>query len=401
MDIGNHPAFDEFKFRRHAGCRDRILFVTDSGKSNESTKTLRRSRLSKPPRRLMDGRSIPMKLLSRVLLLGVSFPMAVGGAAMTGCLTFANRAPSHIPPGPWAGPMAEKHAGEVVFSSAPIPMDGKDDSAAYATYTLGDPLFMRFWSKDSPNNLQPCEMRSLSGDFAVRQVTLHADINGEGASKPIAELPSFDSYGLSEDDSAKRQMKGLSNELERAFTTPSTFGGDRASRDDAVRNFNAYIVPKLHEGENTLRIVVALSCVTKPERTVLAEGSIKVRVVPGAKEAYLAKYATKVPPSPHPENDRLARDIVAAMKKKPDWDSEVLVGASVTSEAWQPVRHPDTGVLIAQEIEALLFVRKRSEKDPENCRAFHMHYRRDPAGGTLYYSGTGSSTFVPCSAAPR
>lgn len=313
--------------------------------------------------------------------------------ATTGCILKPahTAAPRHVDLGPWAGPLAQKHAGEVVFSSAPIRFDAADDSAAFTTYALGDPLFMRFWAKDAPTNLLPCKGYTLSDDSGY-SITFYADVDGAGKA-------AFGSYSLGTKLVDKRQMSTLSKDPERAFTSPSLLG----SRDDdpTIRGFNSTVVPKLHEGKNTLRIVVALSCVTGTENPVLAEGTLDVQVPPGSKETYLAKYGPRVQPSPHPENARLVPEILAAMQKKGDWDNEVFIGASVTSEAWEPVRNPDTGVLTAYEINALLFVRAKSEKDPDACRVFDMSYRRDPAGGTLYYAGTGDSRPFPCSGAPH
>jgi hypothetical protein len=95
---------------------------------------------------------------------------------------------AYIDPGPWSGPLAQKHAGKVVFSSSPIPYDGTDDSSMYTTYTLGEPLFIRMWSKDSPNNLRPCAERSMATGAAMGQtVELKADVNNESARKPFHE----------------------------------------------------------------------------------------------------------------------------------------------------------------------------------------------------------------------
>jgi hypothetical protein len=326
--------------------------------------------------------------------------------ACTGCLALPGKTkpdastkrgvPARIDPGPWAGPLAQKHAGKVVFSSAPIPRDGADDSAAYTSYTLGEPLFMRYWGKDSPHNLQPCDQHS------VRTLHLYADVNGAAASRPIEQLASFGSYEVSGELVIERGMSSLSNELEHAFTSPTTFTGDRATAGEAtIRTFNTKIIPMLREGENTLRIILALSCANDPVKVIVADGTLAVRVPPGAMAAYMAKYGPRVKQSPHPENEKLVREILTHMKKKPDWNNEVLVGALVTSEAWQPVRHPDTGVLVAYEINALLFARLKKEQDPEQCRAFQMTYQRDAAGGTLYLAGTGTSQPFPCSAAPR
>ena len=308
---------------------------------------------------------------------------------------------AYIDPGPWHGPLAQKHAGKVVFSSAPILFDGADDSSMYTTYTLGDPLFIRMWSKDSAHNLHPCAERSMATGAAMGQtIVLKADVNNERAGKPLHEWEGFGYY--QNRDPEKRIAMMLSNESDRAFTTRFDYAAGKDEMGQiAVRAWNTDIIPKLREGKNTIRVVVGLSCMTKKELTPIAEGTLEVNVPSGALATYLEKYAPRAPTSPHPDNEVISRDIIAAMKKLPDWDNEIFIGALVTSEDWLPVRNRETGVLVEYEIEALLYVRLKKEKDPNACRQFKMTYRRDAAGGPLYRAGTGTSYNFPCNVAPK
>jgi hypothetical protein len=301
----------------------------------------------------------------------------------------------HVDPGPWSGPLAQKHAGKVVFSSAPIPHDGADDSAMYTTYTLGEPLFIRMWSKDAPHNLHPCGRGA-----AIGPVVLKADVNDEHAGKPVHEWEGFGYYEVSSIE--KRIAMTLSNDTDAAFTTRVDYAGGKEDRGRvAIRAWNTEVVAKLREGQNKVRVVVGLACRTGKGVTPIAEGTLDVTVPPGGLAAYQAKYAPRAPTSPHPDNAKIAREIIAAMKKLSDWNNEIFVGALVTSEDWQPVRHQDTGALVAYEVSALLYVRLKKEKNENACRQFEMLYRRDPAGGGLYRAGTGSSRTFPCSIAPK
>lgn len=298
-----------------------------------------------------------------------------------------------VDPGPWDGPLAQKHAGKVVFSSAPIPYDGTDDGAVYATYQLGDPLFIRMWSKDAPHNLLPCR------EYGPRTIQVKADVNGERAGQPLHEWPGVGYFRV---DAKKRTAIVLSGEADHAFTTRVDYSADQEPMGKlAVRAWNTKIIPRLRDGKNTIRVVIGLACANSKELAPVAEGTLEVDVQPGALAAYLDKYGPRAPTSPHPDNEVLARDILEAMKKLRDWDNEIFVGAVVTSEDWVPVRNPRTGVIVAQEIDALLYARLKREKDPNACRQFKMSYRRDPAGGPLYRAGTGSSIEVPCSVAPK
>ena len=158
----------------------------------------------------------------------------------------------------------------------------------------------------------------------------------------------------------------------------------------------------MHEGTNSLRILLTLDCgYADAKDPVEAEGTLQVEVKPGAKKAYLAKYGTQLTPSPHPENAKLVPQILKAMKAKPDWDNEDLLGARVVSEDWIPVRNQVTGALVAKAVEAVLVVHAKKEENPDVCRLFTMSYARDAAGGPLYYNGTGDPTPFPCVNAPK
>jgi hypothetical protein len=194
----------------------------------------------------------------------------------------------------------------------------------------------------------------------------------------------------------------LSDETDLAFTTRVDYAAGREEMGKiVVRAWNTDIIPKLREGKNTIHVVVGLSCMLKKDLTPVAEGTLEVVVPAGGLAAYLEKYSPRAPTSPHPDNATISRDIIAAMKKLPDWRNEIFVGALVTSEDWQPVRNEETGVLVEYEIRALLYVRLKTEKDPNACRQFSMSYRRDAAGGGLYRAGTGSSYNFPCNVAPK
>ncbi len=333
----------------------------------------------------MSTRTVTFSAFAALLALGVTAHVAD-----------ARHAPSdngnQVDPGPYAGPLAEKYAGTVVFSSAPIGLKDADGSKVYTSYTLGRPLYMRFWSKDSPHNLMPScnELR----------FNLRAEVNATGT-RPATEMTPFGGYTMDMDDAKLRYGNALSNDPARAFTTAFKF--DASDREDAgesaVRTFNSLVVPQLHEGTNTLHIVVDLDCgFSTTDNPILAESTIDVNVKPGAKAAYLAKFGPKLARSPHPENARLAPQIVAAMKKVPDWANEEIELARVTSPRWEPIRNY-RGVLVEYEIQAVIVVKAKKETNPEACRLFDMTYRRDAAGGSLYYYSTGNPRPFNCSAA--
>ncbi|MRG91508.1 hypothetical protein [Polyangium spumosum] len=296
-------------------------------------------------------------------------------------------------PGAWEGPLHQKYAGKVVFSSKPIPKDGADDSSVYTAYTLGGPLYGRFWSKESPHNLMP----KCSDPRHIMRV----DVNGEHAGKPPSQVPSFDLAKFSANKT--RTMASLTGELEVPFTTASTVTFTKADGDTrAIRDFNALVVPKLKEGDNTVRVIVSLDCgASRDTDPLVAEGTLEVKVEPGAKKEYLTKYGAQLAPSQHPENTKLAPQIVKLVDDKPDWDNEVVLGARVISDQWEPVRNKITGVLTHHVIEAAVVVRLKKETDENACRVFPIGVTRDAAGGSIRWGGNGSGIPFPCVNAPK
>jgi hypothetical protein len=180
---------------------------------------------------------------------------------------------AYIDPGPWSGRWRRSTQEGGVLSS-PIPYDGADDSSMYTTYTLGEPLFIRMWSKDSPHNLRSCAERSMASGAAIGQtVQLKADVNNESASKPFHEWEGFGYY--QEGDPEERMSMTLSNETDFAFTTRIDYAAGKEDMGKiVVRAWNTDIIPKLREGKNTIRVVVGLSCLQKKDITPVAEGTL-------------------------------------------------------------------------------------------------------------------------------
>ncbi|MDI1447492.1 hypothetical protein [Polyangium sp. 6x1] len=300
----------------------------------------------------------------------------------------------YVDPGAWEGPLHQKYAGQVVFSSKPVPKDGADDSSVYTEYTLGDPLYARFWSKESPHNLMPkCDDR--------QRHILRIDVNGEHAGKAPSYIPSFDLIQFN--DNKTRSMASLTGDLEVPFTKASTVTFTKADADTrALREFNAIVVPKLKEGDNTVRVIVSLDCgASSDSDPLVAEGTLKVKVNPGAKQEYLTKYGAQLAPSPHPENAQLAPQITKLVDDLPDWDNEIVLGSRVISAQWEPIRNQITGVLTHYRLDAAVVVRLKKEKDENACRVFNIGVQRDAAGGSIRWGGVGSNMPFPCLNAPK
>lgn len=331
--------------------------------------------------------------LVKVLTICTSAAALVAGCGSTsGSSVRRPGSAGYVDPGPWDGPLAQKHAGKVLFSSAPIPFNGADDSSLYARYELGDPLYIRLFSAESPANLLPgCE---------EPRANFRLDLNGAGAGKATAYLEPFGGATFGAKAAQQRIAVSLTSDSSIPITAdPATVDKESA---ETISAFAAKAIVPLREGENTLRVVVDLDCgASSNANPLLAEGTLTVNVKPGTKTAYLSKAGPKIEPSPHPENDALVPEILSAMKSVPDWNNEIVIGARVTSPGWTPVRHEETGVLIRRSISAVLVVRARSEANPEACRLFELGFSRDVDGGPLELDGIGQSTAFVCSNAPR
>ncbi len=301
-----------------------------------------------------------------------------------------------VDPGAWAGPLAQKYAGKVVFSSEPILMNGTDDKGASSTITLGEPLFMQFWSEDSPLNLLPCRS-TFGNEAATRRADYWLDLNGAGTGKPVTELVDLGGYPISDGAATQRHWHSLSATPEHSFASPFVIGA--TDQDEAVRIFNGQIVPAMHEGANTLRVVVQIRCASEDKSRVFAEGTLTVNVPPGGVAAYMATFADRLQPSTHPENAELVPQIIATVKRQREWQTNNIIAASVISPAWEPVRNDDTGVLTGYEIGAVVIMHAASEPNATRCQAVDFTFHRDAAGGSLELLGASESTDVACSAA--
>jgi hypothetical protein len=297
-------------------------------------------------------------------------------------------AAGYVDPGEPYGPVAAKRAGQVVFSSAPIARDAKDDRAALTTYKLGAPLHVSFFGDLVPHNLLPwCTQPTLA---------FRAEVNGEYAGQAPTGWQAFG--GMDVMNTKERPAASLAGDL--AVTTPSVWSLDReADSARTVRMFNADVVPKLVEGRNDVRVAVTMQCLAaKATDPVVAEGSIKIEVAAGGVTAYAKKFGTRLGKSPHQDNKKLVPQIIKATEAAVT--RYTVLGAQVASSEWESIRHKVTGVVIEQRLTAALIVRLNGVTAPEQCVLETAVFRKDPADTTVRYRSSGTTTPFPCSNAP-
>lgn len=281
----------------------------------------------------------------------------------------------YVDPGPWTGPVAERRAGQVVLSAEPLSGSSTDDKSVYQEYELGDPLYISYFSTDSPGNL----LRGGYGDVVVRVV--------------VNDDYSMGKWGSILD---KRQVRWSERRLaesltdDRAFTSPETSPHSYVSR-----KFNELVVARLREGTNSVRVRVALEWEHNPNDAVIADQTFTVRVAPGAVEAYLRRYGTTLAKSPHAENKALAAPIAGVVKSHPDWSKLELLGSIVDSPEWEPFRN-QFGTLVARRVQVSVVFKESAMKSPNDCRLVWMVVDKDVAGGSLRYGGKIDETWFPC-----
>jgi hypothetical protein len=333
-------------------------------------------------------------LLGGVENLGSS-GTAADGSAGPPKTTLAPGDEGYVDAGPWAGPLHQKYAGQVVFSSAPIANDAADDRSVVTTYTLGAPLYARYWSKDAAHNLKPCRGNS--------HAALRADVNGEHAGKRATQIQSIGSYEIARPN--ERGMASLTDELAVPLRKASTWTVDQTRASDGERVIRAWstgIVPRLAPGDNTVRFLITLDCGTSTdEDPIFAEGTLQVLVPPGSKKEYLATYGLQLGLSPHPDNAKLAPEIVAVVDRSSDWDHQVILGARVVAPEWVPVRHKLTGIVTHHVVSAVVVARPDKETNLESCQLFYMNVERDAEGGPLRLGGVSPFIPFPCVNAPQ
>ena len=298
-------------------------------------------------------------------------------------------AAGYVDPGAFAGPVAERRAGEVVFSSAPISLTATDDAAAISTWDLSTPLHMRFFAEESQQNLLPgCEDRRFTVNLMVNPP--------EGAPFMGDAVLLLRAFKLAEPTA--RPAATLTSDAAQSFRAPTTWSAQEDPKLGIVRTFNAEVVPQLVPGDNLLAFRVSLDC--RGRDVTVADGELTVVVTEATKATYLKAYGTRLPAPTHPENGSISRQILSVLAGDANWAEDRLLGAQVTSAAWEPIRNELTGVLTGHRIGALILTHRQDEPNPDVCVATATRFVRDASGGPLRYEGGAQGWALPCSSAP-
>ena len=301
--------------------------------------------------------------------------------SLIGFTTVATAAPGtgKQDPGPWDGPLAKKYAGQFVFSSAGIKYDAADDGAVYqGAYTLGEPLFIRYWSKDSPANL----------DGACRNFTLDFSATVQGQTVSLGTVRNV--------VNPRERVAGvLGDKSDTAMTSEAVWTPGAPVKESELtrRSFNSVVVPLLKEGANDVTLKATLYCISN-KLGVFAEGKLTINATKKAIDAYVEKFGTRI--AEQVTDKKELKTFAALLMKQPRWAKESVLAVVATSP-WQPQQN-DIGLIIGDYVNVAAVVREQNGK---GCRAFEVGFARTTSESPIAYTGVGESTVLPCPKAAK
>jgi hypothetical protein len=283
------------------------------------------------------------------------------------------------PAGRPIGPLGAKYSGQVVFHSKPIASQSANDSSIIHRYTLGEPLFARFWASNSPNNVR--------GENCGASVKVEAKVNGMRVL-----LWNDDQFAAEDYDTLV--TASLTDNDETPLTAPWT----GSEKTQTQRNFQYAIVPALHDGTNQLEVRAYGGCEADKRDTTLARGTLEIDAPPGSIDAALSTIAD-YPRSKLAGQDEINAEVATQVQDQ--WHDREVVGAALASDDWEPIREEATGRLVAKQTYVEVFYHMKDEANPRVCEVQTYTVERDVAGGSLRVGHADAARYYPCARAPK
>lgn len=292
-----------------------------------------------------------------------------------------------------AGVLHREQAGHVVFSTQAIARDAASGAALIARVGLGDELYVRTFLTQSRGNA-----------FRQLGVRCHDEDTRDGIEVEINGAPRNQWVMLNQAGGGARRTDW---DARTTYTLDDRSISNYAPRFPDDRRQSRYlwvasVVPRLRDGDNTLVFHATASCSgvgsNGTRHVELASGTLTVRVEPGQRERYLARFAPVFPQESHPEAPALRAPIFEAVAR--EWHDDVPVRAVVTSTGWEVRRHPISGAAVSRRVSALVVVHQRTSP-PSVCRAFSLGFSQQSLDGRSRYAPqmtlwTGDSSEIPC-----
>jgi hypothetical protein len=273
-------------------------------------------------------------------------------------------------------------AGKVVFGGKAI----TTEEAGQSAITLGAPLFMSVFSEKSPAELAPagCK-RPMLGTYAV--------VNG-------GEPTRFSYRTFDKDEAHKPLATGLDGNPATAYTARAAWqpANDDLGDGDAVRGWNAAVVPQLIDGKNTVEVVVRVGCWPEHEKAdpVIARGTLELTTDKKGLTAYLGKYGPQVAKAKSSASGGLARHFMGYDGYVP---GAKIVGFRTTASDWH-IERDGAGRELTRSIDAMIVLRYDGEKLPGVCGAMNVTVCKDP-GEQAKLCKDGRELPFPCANAPK
>lgn len=330
--------------------------------------------------------ALPFALLTLASPGCAALGVGVDAAATDDLEVGSDRPAGWLDPGPWLGGAHEAHAGQVLFSTRPIAAAAAAATGVVTEAALGDALYVRFFGRDSLYN-------AVGPECSESWLSLGVSVNGGERTQIWATTPR-----------AAAPTELAAGELGSRYDVPTTtateLDPDKTARDPerGVALWNGRIVPQLRDGVNDVHVVVTAVCRRRDEAPVLAEGTLRLTVAPGARAKYAKRYGPKLPKATLRESKAVVAGLTKAVEK--EWPGREVVGGVVTSEDWIVGRDQVTGAPLKRSVATFLVVRERSEPNPAICRAYRVWAKQAKTQGgwarEIAYAGMDGSEEVSC-----
>ncbi len=287
----------------------------------------------------------------------------------------------------YSGPMAKKHAGKFIFSKKPIPLDAKTEDGFTTSFSLMDTIYMRFWGKDTPENLNTkCRKKY--------RIVYRVSING---GKRL-------SLGYDRVDKLASALPPTSNP-KIPLTYKTTFGDKTQQNLRFIRAWNGAVVPRLKVGDNSVKLWGTVDCGSaKKNDPTIAATKVTIKVKKGEQAKYTAKYGPLLPKSALKGGEKLMGKVVTMMTNK--WNNEHIIGGRFTTD-WWVTHHEVNGRALYRSAEVCVITRLKKETNPNACRLFVIAVKQlskdgdKKFGKNVVWGGVGRNWPISCSAVKR
>lgn len=294
----------------------------------------------------------------------------------------------------------KKHAGEIVFSSEPIPKEDHSDVTAETTFELGDAIYHRsFFEQSMGNTMRARDLNCEGEPTPSNDLTMTMYIQ-------IGDAPREDWI------EANKPLYFSEDEFDTWTSTPyyndsltGTEDREPTESDNAMYDtFAGKVLPSLDPGAHELTFHAIARCM-RAERASggskhgatreVASGTIELEIESAdQKQQFWAERGPRLPDAEHPDQETIA----PAAKQRLDakWSNEDVLRIVTTDSDWKVTTNERTGEPVRRSVPAKALVEKKKDGV---CRLFEITIRQAYADDDFRDDvtiATGGFTVVPC-----